>query len=279
MHTTMHRGAIACAAALAAGTTTALGGFDPWADTVIAFDQGTENTNANYADPASALGEPSRFTGDNAPFSGFDSAVTPFNGAFNTDQIVTIGGGGSLTLGFDEPVTNDAANPFGIDLLIFGNATITDTDFPNGQAGDPAGITSENAIVEISSDGVNWIEATGIIPDGSFPTLGYADLTDPFSPTPGDVETDFTRPVDPDFSLDGLSFSEIVTGYNGSGGGVGVDIGAYGLSEISFIRFSNPLGSGMAPEIDAVVDVAIPAPGATALALAGLAIASRRRTR
>ena len=139
MHIHVHRRAVLCAIVPVRGTATALGGFDPWADTVVGFDQGTENTNADYDDPASALGEPSRFTGDNAPFEGFDSAVTPFNGAFNTDQIVTIGGGGSLTLGFDEPVTNDAANPFGIDLLIFGNAAITDTDFPQRAGGRPGG--------------------------------------------------------------------------------------------------------------------------------------------
>ena len=277
MHMQMHRYGVCCALVVAAGSTTALGGFDPWADTVVSYDPGTEDVNTDFIDPDSALGEPSRFTGDNAVFSGFDSAVTPFNGAFNVDQIVTLGGGGSLTLGFDEPVTDDAANPFGIDLLIFGNASILDTDFPNGQAGDPATITSEGGIVELSSDGENWIRATGVTADGPFPTLGYSDLTDPFSPTAGDVETDFTQPVDPDFSLDGQSFAEIVAGYNGAGGGTGIDIAAFGLSEVSFVRITNPLGSGVTPEIDAVVDVAVPTPGATALALTGLAFATRRR--
>jgi len=189
-----------CAIVVCAGTGSSLAGLaNPWADTVVSYDPGTEGVNTNYTDPNSALGEPSRFTGDNAPFSGFDSAVSPFNGAFNVDQIVTIGGGGMLVLGFDEPVTNDAANPFGIDLLIFGNASYLDTDYPNGQLGSPALFTAEGGIVELSANGVDWFIVSGVEADSAFPTLGYSDLLDPFSPVAGSVLTDFTKPVDPSF--------------------------------------------------------------------------------
>ncbi|MEQ9617472.1 MAG: hypothetical protein RLN60_05495 [Phycisphaerales bacterium] len=270
----MHRCAIAVGVVACAGSA-ASAGMNPWADTVVNYDPGT-NANSNYLDATAALGEPSRFTGDNAPFAS-PGAVTPFNGAFNIDQVVTLGSGGSITLGFDEPITNDAANPYGIDLLIFGNSSYLDTDFPNGQAGDPAALFGEGGVVELSADGMMWVTATGISADGAFPTLGYTDLLDPFSPTHGAVETDFTRPVDPSFSADGLSFAEIIAGYNGSGGGAGIDIGAYGLSEVRFVRISNPIGSGFSPEIDAVVDVSIPSPGAVSLCLTTTLIGSRRR--
>ena len=274
-----HQCKVRCAVLASASISSLALAQDPWADFVVSFDQGTENTNASYADPLSALGEPSRMTGGNAPFASSPSAVTPFNSPFNVDQVVSIGGGGSLVIGFDEPVTDDAANPYGIDLLIFGNASYLDTDFPNGQAGNPAALFSETGTVEVSADGLNWVEATGVIPDGAFPTLGYTDLSDPFSPTPGDMLSDFTKPVDPSFSADGLSFAQIVAGYNGSGGGAGIDLGALGLSEISFVRISNPLGSGVSPEIDAIVDVSVPAPGGVGLALlSGLALTRRTRT-
>ncbi len=272
----MYRNAISVCVVWCAGSIVAAAGANPWADSVVFYDQGA-NANQSYIDANSALGEPSRFTGDNAPFPGFDGAVTPFNGPFNIDQVVTLGEGGVLVLGFDEPITNDAANPFGIDLLVFGNASYLDDDFPNGQVTNPASLFGEGGMIELSADGVNWTTATGIDADGSFPTLGYSDVTDPFSSAPGVIETDFTRPVDPNFSADGLSFAELIAGYNGSGGGTGIDIGAFGLSEVSFVRITNPVGSGFSPEIDAVVDVAVPSPGSFACVALATAVLVRRR--
>ena len=272
----MHRNVMSVCVVWCAGAASAIAGPTPWADTVVFYDQGV-GASPSYVDPISALGEPSRFTGDNAPFSGFDGAVTPFNGPFNTDQVVTLGEGGVLTLGFNEPVTNDTANPFGIDLLVFGNASYLDNDFPNGQASTPASLFGEGGVIEISADGLAWTVVTGVDADGSFPTLGYEDVTDPFSSGPGVIETDFTRPVDPNFVADGLTLSEIITGYDGSGGGAGIDIGAFGLSEVSFVRITNPIGSGFTPEIDAVVDVSVPAPGGALLLGIGAAACARRR--
>ena len=62
-----------------------------------------------------------------------------------------------------------------------------------------------------------------------------------------------------DFS--GLTYAQVLEIYNGSGGGAGVDIGSLGLSEISFVRITNPVGSGVTPEIDGFADVAPRIPG------------------
>lgn len=264
-------GVAAAIAALAVGLSTSAGWAmsppgapaDPFADEVIEFIAGSGGS-ASFADPGAALGEPTRFT---APASSFGGAVTPFNAAFGAGEFVSIGQGGSLTVRFAEPVRNDALNPFGIDLLIFGNPFFFLSSFPDGVA---AGLFAEGGVIELSADGVNFVTVTGLAADGGFPTLGFSDLTDPFSPTAGLVETDFTRPVDPGFDPIGLAFAEIVAGYAGSGGGLGVDIGALGFEAISFVRITNPLGSGVTPEIDGFADVrAIPGPGAL-VALAGV---------
>ncbi len=244
---------------------------DPWADRVIAFNAGVGAT-PGYTNPAATLGSPERVTGES---SGFSGSVTPFNTPFGTDEIVSIGSGGSLTLAFDEPVTNDPANPFGIDLLVFGNAFFFDAFF-----GPVANIIGDDGgAIEVSSDGMAWTLVTGTSADGLFPTLGYLDETNPFGGAAGLAPSDFTKPVDPNFNWVGSDLGQLITGYDGSGGGAGIDIGPLGFSSISFVRFSFAAGREANFEIDAVSDVSpIPSPGSS-FALAMGSILTFRRAR
>ena len=252
---------------------------DPWADHVVQYVVGTGVPNEfidgspfNNAD--TSLGAPTRYTSDPNDFGG---AVTPFQSPFRSSEVVTIGEGGMLLLQFDEPVENDPQNPFGIDLLLFGNAFYFDDDFPSGVAGASG---TEAGVVEVSANGVNFFTVPSIIPDGIYPTLGYTDLTDPFQPSAGTVPTDFTRPVDPSFDPTGKSFSAIVAGYGGSGGGVGIDLSVTGLSQISYVRISNPIGSGVTPEIDAMSDVSpVPEPSIWLLVIGAMMITGLLRPR
>jgi hypothetical protein len=253
-----------------AGVCGAALGADPFADRVANYIAGT-GVAAEYANPATALGTPERFTGEGV----FPGAVTPFNPAYLGDEIVTLGAGGSLTVAFDEPVADDPLNPFGIDLLIFGNAFFIDGSYPNGLALRLFG-ESQVGRVEVSPDGVEWRTVNGVGPVGVFPSMGYADLLDPYSTTPGSVPTDFTKAVDPAFNPIGLTYGEIVGGYAGSGGGVGVDLASTGFSWISFVRVSN---DSVAFSIDAFSDAApVPTPGVPLmLGCAGALLARRRR--
>src|SRR5688572_14673803 len=70
--------------------------------------------SAGFTNAASALGEPSRFTGGQFP-----CAVDPFSPAYLPEQLVSIGAGGSLTLHFDAGIPNDPSNPFGLDFIVF----------------------------------------------------------------------------------------------------------------------------------------------------------------
>lgn len=278
---------LAFVACLSFTTTLTIQAADPWADHVVQYTPGAGITNDfvngnPFDNPAVALGEPTRFTSDVDNFGG---ATTPLQSAFRNDEIVSIGTGGSLTVSFDEPVIDDANNPFGIDLLIFGNSflfgsTIFNDDFSFNPAGTVDGVASEGGLIEISDDGSNFVTVTGIDADGLFPTYSYSDLVDPFPTTAGSVATDFSKPVDPDFEIVGKTFAEIIAGYDGSGGGAGIDIGAFGLDLVTHVRISNPSGASSVPEIDAFADVAaVPEP--TTLSLVGLAgiaaFATRRR--
>jgi hypothetical protein len=259
---------------LAAGAVRA-GVADPFADQVVSYTSGTlSSANASYVDPSTALGSPSRYTGTD-PYAG---AVTPFSPAWLTNQIVAIGVGGSLTLRFNQPVMNDPANPYGIDLLVFGNTGyVADMDYDR-TSGALFGNSTQGRL-EVSQDGTHWVTVSGVQPDGPFPTLGYQDVTDPYSSPAGSLLTDFNKPVNPAFDASGKSLAQIVAGYNGSGGGTGVDIGSTGLDSISFVRISY-LGTSGDLEIDAVSRVTpVPGPGTLVMlpALGAAMIRWRRR--
>jgi hypothetical protein len=254
---------------LALGTSMSVRAADPYADNVVAYTEGTGVgndfvTGDAFNDSSVALGQPTRFTSDILNFGG---PVHPFNSPFRANEVVSIGEGGSLTVSFDEPVIDDPLNPFGIDLLVFGNSFYFLS--PYASDGVASGAATEGGKVEVSADGVIFHEITGVGADGIFPTLGFLDVTDPLSSSPGLVPSDFTKPVDPNFDPNGLTLSQIVTGFDGSGGGVGIDLAATGLSAISYVRVSNLAGSGVTPEIDGFADVqAVPEP--STLVLAGL---------
>ena len=178
--------------------------------------------------------------------------------SFLTSELVSVGAGGHLVVQFDTPVTDDPCNPFGIDLLIFGNTGFIDDAWPNGIAGGLFG--NGGGLVEVSADGVNWTIVPGIAADGMFPTIGYLDAG-PYDAVPGSVLTDFTLPVDPTLTSGdfvGLNHAAIVAVYAGSGGGAGIDLGVVGLSSISYVRVTNPGDPETTPnlEIDAFSDVA-----------------------
>ena len=166
---------------------------------------------------------------------------------------MTIGRGGRLTVAFDQPVLDDPANPFGIDLLIFGNAFFTGS---SSTAPCATGLYEEPAMIEVSADGIDFVVISNLTADGAFPTAGYQDA-EAYDTEPGQVETDFLRPVDPGFLefASELCWEEIRLAYDGSGGGVPIDLSSTGLAEIRFVRISTALDAQALPEIDAFADV------------------------
>jgi hypothetical protein len=221
----------------------------PFATSVVSYAAGI-GAAAGYTNPLVTLGPPERFTGD-----GFSpQAVTPFQPAFLNSEIVSIGLGGSLVLAFDHVVTDDPRNPFGIDLLLFGNAFCADAIAPSGVI---ASMYSEGGAISLSVDGVAWTAVPAIAADGPFPTLGYSDVM-PYATAPGRVPTDFTRPVDPGLApqMIGMDWPSIIDAYDGSGGGVGIDLASLRLSGIRYVRIDGPSVFGISPEIDAIADVA-----------------------
>ena len=240
-----------------------------FATQVVSYTPGS-NVPASYDNPLTSLGEPARSTGSGP----FDGDITPFNAPYTADQVVSIGAGGELVLRFDHAVTDDPANLYGIDLLIYGNAFLGlsfETFLADGTVFD------EPARISLSQDGASWVDATGIFADALFPTLAYQNPPGPFS-SGGTIPTSFTRPVDPSLTASdftGLDTAQIAALYGGGAGGAGIDLGALGLPWIQYVRIWQPAGDAYTSEIDAIADVPEPDAatlfGVTALTLFGLA--------
>lgn len=239
----------------------------PFASSVIGYTPGGDGFSTGFDLATAALGEPTRSNGTGL----FEGDVTPFNPPFKAEHVVSLGLGGELVVGFDQPVEDDPLNPFGIDLLVFGNPFLG-LDFGSFTA--TGTISAEPGLISVSADGVVWVDVTaGPFADGLFPTLGFLDSPGPFD-SGGSVPSDFTRPVDPSVGLgdfSGLGFADVVALYGGSGGGVGIDLADTGLASIRFVRISDPFDDGLGPDIDAFADVApIPEPGGLPLAGVGV---------
>ncbi|MCH2161516.1 MAG: hypothetical protein MK085_06540 [Phycisphaerales bacterium] len=241
-------GRLAVVASLLLGSP-ALSEHEPFAVEVVSYAPGSGGV-PGFDDPSSALGPPTRTSGGAL----FPAVTTPFQPAFMPEELVSIGAGGALVLAFDHLVENDPANPFGIDLIVFGNAFHGDLAPPMGIAGT---LYSEGGAIEVSLDGTTWHLVPGVMADGALPTLGWIDRG-PYDTTPGRIPSDFTRPVNPDHQqsgLQGMEYPTILDAYDRSGGGAGIDLDVVGLQAIRFVRISN--SSAMtSPEIDAVADVA-----------------------
>jgi len=221
---------------------------DPWADAVVSYTPGNASDIGNpdpyQTDGTQSLGPPSRDTG-------FGSQVGVFYPAFTPSELVAVGGGGELVVRFDEPVENDPLNPFGIDLLVFGNAFFTVGTQGRKSVANAAFI--EPGDISVSQDNINWHDILDVYADDLFPTLGYSDTVyTGAGNSGGTIPTDFTKPVDPSFDPFGETESEINTAYDGSGGGTGVDLSDVELDWIQYVRVSVTSGSS---EIDAFADV------------------------
>ncbi len=250
----------------------------PWATTVVAYDYDGDgdsgNDDAVYSNPQAALGSPSLMAGAGTAYA---SVVSMFNGPWTGGEVVSIAPGGYLVLGFDRPIVNDPSHLYGVDLIIFGNATFTDAAWPNGQLGSPAGLWGEPGTIEVSVDGVDWRVVPGVSADTLFPTQAFQDAG-AYDTAAGSVVSDFLRPVNPALQLsdfDGLNYAEALALYDGSGGGTPVDIGAAGLSEANYVRISLAAENRYTVEIDAMA--VVPEPASVVLLVVGVAALVRRR--
>jgi len=217
--------------------------------------------------PDNALGRPTVDTdGDGMYIDEYAIApVNPVNSAFRYDELLFIGEGGHVSFKFNHPVRDDENNPYGVDLIVFGNAAQTIGGGTGWTNGDPElfnvgfGGFSEPGIISVSQDGIIWYSFTNdqdfMSGDSNFIKLpsdaNDGPFCDSFASTLGRVydpcnpdqsigtwnkywaePTNPTLPVDPDKSFadyGGVSLADICLVYGNSAGGTGYDIGRLDL--------------------------------------------------
>ena len=249
----------ACVAAAFASAAT------PFAESVVQYQPGTGFV-AGYIHPSAALGAPGQ------PDS-WGTPVDAFTPAWESNQVISLGVGGSLTVQLGSPVVNDPTHPYGLDFEIFGNTAfaVTNELDPNwNYIGTPAtdgslvGANPGSTRVSVSADGVTFYalnpSLTPVV-DGLYPTDAAGDVQVPVNPS---LQTG-------DFS--GKTLAQIRSLYAGSAGGTGYDIAwaqdgngqAVDLPSIQFVQVD--VLSGKA-EIDGFAVVPEPA----TVAIFGLAL-------
>lgn len=240
-----------------------------------------------YDDPNALLGKPATQCINNDPMtSGPTFRVKLVEAAYNRDLnqnkvITTIGPGEYITVKFDHKVMDYPLNPYGQDLIVFGNSAIDmvgdqqASDFGNMNALllTASGIFDE-VLVSVSQDGQNWHSFdsnTGPWGDDLYPTQAYQWDREGAQWT--DLEMDFTKPVDPNLSLadfSGISAADAIDLYDGSGGGTPFDLKdlpSYdnlvvdpnsGCRWIQYVRLEGGEGQfAIGGQVDAVADVAV----------------------
>lgn len=200
---------------------------------------------------------------------GSPASADPFHPPTLDSQVVSIGAGGSLTLGFNAPVPNGV----GYDLNFFGNSSFFVTT---------GGITDGTVIGNSSGQARIWLSEDGV----DFYRLGFFNtpLIDDLYPT--DSEGDFHRAMPALISASefaGRDLAGVRALYNGSAGGVPInfdwaeDAGGnpVHLNSVSLLRIENPFGPTF--DLDAVAVVPEPSSYAILGSAVVAALAMRRR--
>lgn len=221
--------------------------------------------SAPYHDTNSVLGAPATSFRDTFSATGrrvklVEAAynVAPTNtGLLTTNLLLTFGAGSEVTVRFDQPIQDDPAHPYGVDLLVFGNSFFLPNQFVN-ESSDMGACLLNSAIFseplkisvspgftgqpgEVAGDPDTWPwyrYDNGPFADSAFPTHAYHwnRATTNWTSDP----MDFTKPVNPAmrsvFSTGGLTAADGIDLYNGSGGGTGFDLRESGFAWIQYVK-------------------------------------------
>jgi hypothetical protein len=209
-------------------------------------------TIAPYNTPVAILGRPTlKFIDHFAPHQAnpiHRSKIVepPYWTDPSSNNIITeINAGGEITVNMGRKVYDDPNNPYGIDLIVYGNSFMSAsgyvgsevTDFTDENTvlipGGSTGIFGHPTIVSISQDGTNWFtypSTPTIFPDSSYRWDGtnhswtdeLANETKPLNPTTG--------------FPGGTTVSSALDRFVGAFGGTGYDLKESGFPWIQFVR-------------------------------------------
>ncbi len=230
-----------------------------------------------YDDPNSTLGAPATRVYESASMPATRVKINEaaynysvINGVTNK-LITTFNTGSSMIVKFDHPITDNPANPYGIDFEVFGNtfynangfgdaANMNNINLGTGAFAEPTKVSVSpgytGAPGQDPNDPTTWQwyrYDNGPYADSVFPTEAYQ--WDRTNAVWTDELMDFTKPVNPvltnRFSAGGLSAADGVDLYNRSGGGTGFDLKQSGFASIQYLKVEG-LSGFSGGEVDAI---------------------------
>ena len=232
-----------------------------WAVEVIEYVKGSNcHTNyPGYTNAMVALGHAATTTSN--------GIVDVTFAAWKNTEIVSIGDGGHLTLKMGAKVFDydDSLHPYGVDLIVYGNAFFVTIDWNNKYFEEWYQFAGEPAEIWLSQDSSNWFKTsdTNILADSFFPTQSIdieGNPSDYFYPVnPALLTNDWTNLEDNHIPW---SYTNTVIAYEGAAGGAPVNLSILedehgnptNLIWIQFVKIIDTYNS-VATEIDAVAAV------------------------
>jgi hypothetical protein len=221
-------------------------------------------TTAPYNNPNAVLGRPALTF-----FDVYDGEITnrssiidpPYNvGPNGADLITEISTGGQITVRMGRKVYHNPNNPYGIDLVVFGNSFFSASG-TSGTASDSTdldtatlstGIFGHSTTVSVSPDGTNWYSfdtTQTLFPQNAYrwDNPNHSWTLEPSNPN---------KPLNPIiYSTDfgGQTASSALDQYDGSAGGTGYNLQASGFPWIQYVRVEP--GPGAYTVIDSIAAV------------------------
>lgn len=257
-----------------------------YADGVVDYVPGT-GISTTYQNSASALGKPGGKVGS--------GTLNPFVPNYTGSELTGIGVGGQLTLSLSNFVL---VGPAGTrEIGFYGNVGLAAASSSPPTAGNPAGVFGlRSVLISVSADGVNFVPLNGgALITSTLPANYYTnpDTTNYNAPPPANPTfADFGKPFTGSLAdFNDETYAQTLVTLNGSAGGTWLDLSFSGLSQVGYVRFSEPLTGGQNGGIfylngvssnGALLGAVVPEPGATALLLLGGALVlgwkARRRS-
>ena len=219
-----------------------------------------------YNNPAAVLNRPTlRF------YDPFDGAVTdrvsiiddPYNVTPDGSDVITeISSGGQMTVQLGRKVYNDPNNPYGIDLIVYGNSFFSGISGAGGLISDrtdlsvatltSSSILGHSTIVSVSQDGTNWFTLPAqshLFPDNAY---RWDDTNSSWT----DEEMNPNKPINPYIYTNqfaGTTVAGALDQFVGASGGTGYSLSASGLPWIQYVQIQP--GPGTYTVIDAIAAV------------------------
>jgi hypothetical protein len=139
-------------------------------------------------------------------------------------------------------IYDDPNNPYGIDLIIYGNSFYSAFGYGGSEVNDfsdlgvatlSTGFYGHSTIVSVSQDGINWYTypyVAGLSPDNAY---RWDDANHSWT----DEQMNQTKPLNPSLSFaGGGTVADALDQYNEACGGTGYDLKASGFPWIQYVR-------------------------------------------